>query len=428
MWRLLSALLFCTAIGQTQAEDFSFRQDNALLATIAGTPAAQRPDFSALPAVRQRDLRLRVLPERKLPLFLRRLEQLNVRLAWQEQPAPLVFLIAGTGSRFDTPRLEILKNALWHAGMHVMLLSSPTNYDFIAAASEHGHPGLGPTDARDLYRVMQLAVAEAELSTGLQITGYRLAGFSLGALNAAWLDQFDQTQNPAFGFQRVLLLHPPVDLLSSVSRLDAMARVHIDGLGDDNSFFEHVFEKLLNYYAESGGTEVGSGLFHDFQASDNALSDAELALLIGAVFRFSAADISFMSDLIGGPGYFAPPLTELHAGTPLTPYYRRALQCDFGCYIDQLLWPWWQQQHPTDSFADMARLGSLRPLAEHLRSPRHGVMTSADDFILNAEDFAFLQATFAERGRFYPRGGHGGILDHVEVVSWIVDFLQENAE
>lgn len=422
--RNLLLLLLAAWATPTLATSFSFTESNALVASIAGTPEQQRPDFSGLPPVQQRDLSLRALPERRLPRFMRELNTLTVRLAWQDEPAPLVFLIAGTGSRFDTPRLDTLKNALWHAGMHVMLLSSPTNYDFIAAASEHGYPGLGPVDAADLHRVMRMAVEQAEASTGLEITDYRLAGFSLGALNAAWLDQWDREQGNLFDFQRVLLMHPPVDLLTSIRRLDGMAEVRLDNLNNDDGFFEHIFEKLVAYYAEGGGTDIGTGLFYEFQASENALTDAELALLIGAVFRFSAADITFMSDLITGQGVFAPSMTGLTASTPLTPYLRRALQCNFGCYIDNLLWPWWQQQHPESNFEQMASLGSLHPLSENLRQSRFGVMTSADDFILSADDYAFLRDTFGQRGRFYSRGGHGGILDHADVVEWIVNFLE----
>ncbi|SDU01073.1 hypothetical protein [Halopseudomonas salegens] len=425
--RSLVLLILLVGSGPSLAEDFSFAESNALIASIAGTPEAQRPDFSALPEVRQRDLHVRPLPERELPYFMRELNSLSVRLAWQDEAAPLVFLIAGTGSRFDTPRLETLKTALWHAGMHVILLSSPTNYDFIAAASEHGRPGLGPEDAKDLHRVMRLAVEQAEQSTGLTITDFRLAGFSLGAMNAAYVQQWDQQHGQLFDFQRVLLLHPPVDLLTSIRRLDGMARVRLDNLDGDDSFFEHVFEKLVAYYADGGGTDIGTGLFYEFQASKNALTDAELALLVGAVFRFSAADITYMSDLIAGQGMFAPSMDGLNASTSLTPYLRRALQCDFGCYIDNLLWPWWQQRHPDSSFEQMTALSDLRSLSAELEDPRFGVMTSADDFILSGEDYDFLRDTFGNRGQFYPRGGHGGILDHAEVVDWVVDFLQETA-
>ncbi|MCL5040980.1 MAG: serine/threonine protein kinase [Gammaproteobacteria bacterium] len=415
-------LAFCAA--PAWATNFSFTESNALVASIAGTPAQQRADHADVPAAQQRDLRLQALPERQLPRFMRELNQLTVRLAWQNEPAPLVFLIAGTGSRFDTPRLESLKNALWHAGMHVMLLSSPTNYDFIAAASANGRPGLGPIDAEDLHRVMRMAAEQAEQQVGLEVTDYRLAGFSLGALNAAWLDHWDHEQGSFFDFQRVLLMHPPVDLLTSIRRLDGMAQVRLDNLDNQDGFFEHIFEKLVSYYAEGGGTDIGTGLFYDFQASNNALTDGELALLIGAVFRFSAADITFMSDLISGQGVFAPAMHGLNASTPLTPYLRRALQCNFGCYIDNLLWPWWQQQNPDGSFEQMAALGSLRTLSEQLADPRFGVMTSADDFILSADDYHFLRDTFGPRGRFYPRGGHGGILDHADVVDWMVGFLE----
>src|SRR5690554_6432881 len=133
--------------------------------------------------------------------------------------------MAGAGSGYDSPRLDYLKRAFWNAGMHVIIMSSPTNHDFIAAASRSGLPGLGKDDARDLHSAMSLAVEHARIEKELEITDYRLAGFSLGALNAAFVAHLDQDLQQ-FNFSRTLLLNPPVDLYASIHRLE-IGRAHV---------------------------------------------------------------------------------------------------------------------------------------------------------------------------------------------------------
>ena len=63
-----------------------------------------------------------------------------------------------------------------------------------------------------------------------------------------------------------------------------------------------------------------------------------MAMLIGTSFRFSAADIAFTSDLINRRGLIIPPKYPISEGTSLTPFLKRALQCDFDCYLSLEFW------------------------------------------------------------------------------------------
>lgn len=426
---LLFCLMLLPLLGNlAQADDdFVYPVDNAFLATIAGTPSVLVAPVPEEVDVRQTDLAVTVIPERQLPPALSRYHQLHYRLAWQNHPAPLMFLIAGTGSGYDSPRLDYLKRVFWQAGMHVIVLSSPTNHDFIAAASRSGLPGLGLSDARDLHTAMSVAAEHAREEKNLEITEYRLTGFSLGALNAAFVAHLDDDLQQ-FDFTRTLLLNPPVDLYASIKRLDALARTQVDGVSSGDSFYEHIFEKLARHF-ESGMTDIESSLFADIQRSDNALTDPELAMLIGAVFRFAAADLNFMADLITEGGRYSPPHEELKVSTSLTPYLRRALFCDFGCYLQTQLWPAWSSDHEGKTMEDMAWETSLYSIEPFLRTnPDIAVLTNADDFILTEENYQFLADTFGERAFLYPRGGHGGNLQHRDVVLQMLKFMGGNAQ
>lgn len=397
---------------------------NPFLATIVGTPPQLAWPGPKESEIRQSDLAVRVLPERNLPPALSRYQELHYRLAWHKGPAPLVFVIAGTGSSYDSQQLNFLKRLFWQAGMHVIILSSPTNHDFIAAASRSGLPGLGRDDARDLHSAMSLAAEHARDTKHLEISDYRMVGFSLGALNAAFVAHLDQTLQQ-FNFTRTLLLNPPVDLYASIRRLDALARTQVDGVSSGDSFYEHIFQKLARYFEQSGDTDIESGLFHGIQSSDSALTDAEMATLIGAVFRFAAADLNFMADLINGGGRYFPVDKQLKVSTSLTPYLRQALFCDFSCYMETQLWPDWSSRNQGKSIDDMAWDTSLYSIEPFLReNPDIAALTNADDFILTAGNYYFLADVFGDRAYLYPHGGHGGNLQHIDVARQILMFME----
>jgi hypothetical protein len=73
----------------------------------------------------------------------------------------------------------------------------------------------------------------------------------------------------------------------------------------------------------------------------------------------------------------------------------------------------------------MAYETSLQSIEEHIAgNPRIAVLTNADDFILTRADYHYLAETFGERAFLYPRGGHGGNLEHQQVTARMLSFLQ----
>ncbi len=427
MPRLFLSLFFVTAVlnaPSVSADDFNYPDINAFLSTIGGTPEPLRTPVPSEPDIQQEDLRVTVLPDRKLPPAFDFYSKMGFRVAWHDEPAPLVFLIAGSGSGYNSARLDYLKALYWQAGMHVIVMSSPTNYDFIASASTSGLPGLGQRDARDLHTAMSLALEHARNETGLEATEFRMVGFSLGAMNAAFVSELDEHLGQ-FDFTRVLMLNPPVNLYDSIRRLDALSHTRVPGVDSTESFYEHIFDKLSRYFALRGDSDIESTVFEGIQTSEEALSDAEMAMLVGAVFRFAAADLNFMSDLINDKGRYAPTDQRITVSTSLTPYLRRALFCDFSCYLRNQLWPDWQSRNAEKTIEDMAFETSLQSIEEHIAdNPRMAVITNADDFILTRDDYRYLADTFAERAFLFPRGGHGGNLQHQQVTARMLSFLE----
>ncbi len=429
----LCALSF-NALAKPISPDYQFPLTNAFEATIAGTPSIFRPQLPDDADIKQRNYSLRLRPEREftLPSNFWPVKTFRYRLAKQAGPAPLIFIVAGTGAHYSSSTMEYLKKLFYGAGFHVAQISSPTAYDFMVGASPYATPGYSPQDARDLYSVMQAIKKQQD---NLEVTEWHLTGYSLGGLQAAFVSHLDEKEQ-AFNFKRVLLLNPPVNLYASIKNLSNLVNTQAVGSNDHRTFYELLMDKLTRYFNQKGNFDFNEAVLFDFQNSKQKLSDNQLAMLIGSAFRFASADINFTSDLINRRGIITPAQQKINDGTSLTPFFKRALLCDFDCYIEQQLLPFWkvhfkQKKLALDSptaedFESLSQASSLYALEDYLSATNKiGVMHNADDIILGTGDLGFLKEHFAERLTLYPYGGHLGNLDYRDNGADILEFFHE---
>jgi hypothetical protein len=414
--RLLALISCLTLISTASAADidassYGYPISNPFEATLATAPPALRPELPADADINQSDYQIKLRPEREfeLPENFWPVTEMRYRMAEQPGEAPLIFIIAGTGAHYASSTPEYLKKLFYGAGYHVVQLSSPTSYDFMASASRFATPGITRDDADDLYRAMQAVRAQ---HPHLNVSEYHLTGYSLGALQAAFVSELDETRR-SFNFKRVLLLNPPVNLYTSITNLDRMVQTKVAGIDNSTTFYELVLGKLTRYFQNKGYVDINDALLYDFQNSDEQLSDEQMAMLIGAAFRFSSADIAFTSDLINRRGLITPINYPISEGTSLTPFFRRALQCDFDCYLTEQLIPMWRARTDGGSVAQLIDQVSLYALADYLKnSSKIAVMHNADDVILGPGDLGFLRRTMGDRLTVYPLGGHCGNLNY----------------
>lgn len=392
-------------------KDYGYPLSNPFEATIATTPPELRPQLPDDSDIRQDDHKVKLRPEREfvLPENFWPVTKMGYRLASQKGKAPLIFIIAGTGAHYSSSHSEYLKKLFYGAGYHVVQMSSPSSYDFMAAASRFATPGFTSDDADDLYRAMQAVRAQ---HPELQISDYHLTGYSLGALHAGFVSQLDETRR-SFNFKRVLLLNPPVNLYTSISNLDRLVQTQVEGINSSTTFYESVLAKLTNYFVDKGYIDINEALLYDFQQSKEQLSDEQMAMLIGSSFRFSAADIAFTSDLINRRGLITPINYPIDESTSLTPFFKRALQCDFECYVNEQLLPMWRARYGGADLQQLIDQVSLFAIEDYLKNTdKIAVMHNADDLILGPGDIGFLRRTLGDRLTLYPLGGHCGNLNY----------------
>ncbi|MDD2320116.1 MAG: alpha/beta fold hydrolase [Geobacteraceae bacterium] len=371
-------------------------------------------------AVPSRRFTLPALPSREIPGVFWYEDGLVCTLTYQDHQAPLVFLIAGTGSSHNSPRMVKLQKVLYQGGFHVISITSPSHMDFVVNASA-GLPGDSYDDARDLYRVMELAYEKVRGT--IDVSDFLLSGYSLGAFNAAFVAKLDEQQK-RFNFRRVLLLNPPVSLYDSVSTLDLLLVENIPGgMEKFDQWFRDALVKLASVTEEMGHTELsGDFLYKAYKRLSP--SEENLAALIGLSFRMSSANMIFSADVMNGGGYIVPKNLRLTASSPLTRYAVVSYRTRFEDYFNEYLFPYCQKREPHLTRQDLLDRLDLHAIESYLsNSGKIGLIHNEDDIILLPGQIDYLQGLFGDRARIFPTGGHMGNMLHPEVVSFMIGFL-----
>jgi pimeloyl-ACP methyl ester carboxylesterase len=373
----------------------------------------------SLPAtVPIREFTLRVFPEREIPAVFWYEDGLVCSLAYQDRAAPLIFVVPGTGARYNSAKTLKLQKLLHQAGFHVVALSSPIHMDFVVNAGT-GLPGEPWQDAEDLYRVM--ALAYEAVRRRVEVSSVALVGYSLGGFNAAFVARLDEERR-RFNFRRVLIVNPPVDLYGAVSALDDLLVQNIPGGIDAiEPFLRSVLATVGAAAKELGYAELsGEVLYQAYKLLPR--KEESLAALIGLVFRMSAGDMMFTADVMNGGGYIVPRNARLTNSTSLTRFAAVAYRTRFVDYFDEYLFPHRQAREPGLTKDGLRRRMSLRSLEAYLRTAdKLRLVHNEDDIILAPGEIEYLQSVFAGRARVFPTGGHMGNTFHPDVARAIVE-------
>lgn len=392
-----------------------------LAATVAGTPPGQAAD---LPDEINRDeLRLTVFPDREIPEIFWYANELQFSLVYQVEPAPLIFIVPGTGAGPNSIKSEYLQRALFQGGYHVISLASPAEPEFIVTASSTGIAGHPQSDARDLYRVMRLAYEKVK--DRIEVESFNLLGYSLGAWDAAFVAHLD-AQEKTLGFDKVLLIDPPVSLYTSAQILDSMLDDNIPGgTGNIGVLLGRFVNEFATFYQQAGEQLNFSSDFLLYNLYTRMQpSDEELEALIGLAFRFTSANLAFTSDVMTNAGLIVPKNLELGPASSLTEYFEVSIRMTFLDYFNLLYYPHFKERNPAITKQDLIDQASLESIRDFLANAQHvGLMTNEDDIILAPGQIDYLRELFGDRAQIWPTGGHMGNLGTRAVTAYVVDYF-----
>ena len=423
IWLLaLLAALSSAPASATRLGAYAYPFVNPLAATVAATPAVYRADLPPLATLDYSVRHIRIRTERPLPDVYWYFDNgLEYTLAKQPHPAPLVFVVAGTGASAQSIKSQIVVRALAKAGMHVVSLPNPTHPDFIVTASRSGVPGRMAEDARDLTEVMSRILAQ--LRGEIAITEVDVAGYSLGATQAAFVGRLDD-QTRKLGLTHVLLMNPPVGLYAAAHNLDGMFDRHVSTDPEGvRRFIDYLYQQFLILYSRQSEIDFTDDFLYRAYSTLEP-NDNDLETLIGFVFRLSALDLALASDVLNGGGYIIPKNAHLTSTTSLTGTLISGIGLSFTDYFEQVYVPYFMRRDPGVTRAQLIDQASLRSIADWLRSSaKVDLITNEDDIVLGPGDAAWLNGVFGRRAILFPTGGHCGNMDQRDYVAYMAGFL-----
>jgi predicted alpha/beta-fold hydrolase len=406
---LAACLCAAGAAAQAVAEEYRFPFTDPYVATVVGTPSDYRARLPRKYARHERSLV--IFPQRRVPRVLWYARAMRYAVAPQDDRAPLVFVIAGTGASYESSNMRLLEAALHQAGYHVVSISSPTHPGFLVSASETGVPGDLASDSRDLYRVMERIWAE--LSDEIEASGFYLTGYSLGGAQSAFVARIDEAQK-SFNFRSAVMINPPVSLYRSVTLLDAVLEQNLRTEEEFLRFYERAMQRVSEIYLEVEEFDFNDDfLFRAYEGSRRSAEELRptLETLVGLAFRLSAANMFFTSDVMTAGGFFVPPGIELGRTDSLTDYGKIAVRTSFNTYLREYMLPFMSARTPGTTLQSLIAASSLESIEDYLAdSPKIRMVTNADDIILSPGEIDYLRALFGERGYIFPSGGHCGNL------------------
>ena len=419
---LVAFILATAASSQASAmEAYDYPFVNPLEATVVGTPTVYRADVpDKNPA---KDYTLTIFEDREVPKVFWYSSKLSFSLAAQRGEAPLIFVIAGTGGSYKSPKVVAMQRAFHQAGFHSIAISSPTHMNFIINASRTSVPGRIEEDAEDIYRVMEQAYQS--VASRVRVTEFYLTGYSLGGSQSAFLAKLDETRR-TFNFKKVLVINPSVSLYNSVQRLDRMLA---DTVGTEpgafNSYLGRVVRSFLTAYDRSEPLDFNEDFLYQIYKK-RVPTEAKLEALIGFSFRISSSNMAFASDVMTQYGMVVPKDKVLSSTDSTMVYFERLLRTSFMDYFDDFFYPYHQARNPSLTREQLIDELSLRNIESYLRGAEKIAMTTNDDDIILAPgEVDWLREVFGSRAKIWPTGGHCGNMEHKDFVAYMVNYFKK---
>jgi len=425
----LIVLLFSTLCWAATSGDYDYPIKNGLVATVVGTPREFVAELPKEDDINRKERDIVVFPDREVPEFIP-VKKLKYSLVTQKEAAPLIFVIAGTGASFRSPKMKMMEKAFYQGGFHVVSLSSPTYANFILSASTTQVPGHIVEDSADLYHVMDLI--HQQIQGKVEITEFHVTGYSLGASQAAFVAKLDE-ERKVFNFKKVLMINPPVSLYTSVSILDKMLEDHIPGgLENINQFHDETMEKVAEFYTTTERLNFTNDFLYrmlkDRHEKGELTKDnvtEELSPLIGMSFRIASSNMIFVSDIATNGGYILPKNHILGKRESTTNYGKVAFRVSFTDYFNERFYPFFKERQPDASRESVIESLSLTSIADYLStSDKITVIHNENDIILAPGEIDFFRETFQSRAHIYPTGGHCGNMSYKDNVDYMVNYFK----
>lgn len=396
---------------------YNYPFKNPYVATVLGTSTLMTPDI--VEKIPIEVYRTNFIETRETPANLDYQKDYKFSVALQDKKAPLVFILSGTGSSATSLKTELFQRIFYTAGYHVVGVSSTMNTNSVVSLSYEKMPGILLNDSIDLYRAMNRIKDIIEKKA--EISDYYLTGYSLGATHSAMVSYIDETEKD-FNFKRVFLVNPAVNLFTSATILDNMLDRAIGN--DITNLFVRVNAITDNLAVLMGKNEEMQEKNPEKVLRDLGVTDRDLQVGIGLVFRLSAIDINFLADATNKRGLYVDKKIEKYEDMGV--YFKKINFADFEDYVQNLAVPYYREKYGMSmNTTKLIKYTDLKVIEDYLRkSDKIMAVTNRDEIILTKENIEYLRDVFKGRIIVYPYGGHCGNMYYHENVKNMLNFMK----
>ena len=296
---------------------------------------------------------------------------------------PLVFVIPGFGCPYDEPTALDLSETLSQRGFHVATLHSPSHPEFLLNSHHSGVPGVSSEDARDALLGIKAIRNQLRLQ-GVQFGKTHLIGYSMGALNAAFVRYLDREDENLF--DQVVLINSPIDLDYGMKQLDSF----LDAREMSKSAKLALASKFSLFIYALQRSKLNKNLQRNVFMSNPIWTQKELRALIGFNFEKTVAGgvsaavrLGFMDEAVrvGSFTEFCETATVAH----------------------------YQKFYPGASSTDLFHSESLLKIGPTLAADGNvTLLHNEDDFLLRPVDISWMAREFGANAHLFKTGGHLG--------------------
>lgn len=398
---------------------YNYPIEDRYLATIIGSSSLMIDGVSK--EIPTKIYKIKIKDDKSIPDLFHYAKDFKFSFTKQNKKAPLVFLLAGTGSDYNSKMIKNFERIFYDAGYHVLSISSPMSSQFLISASNNSVPGLLLNDNKEIINVMKKSYEL--IKNEVKIEDIFLVGYSLGATNAAVVSFLDN-EDKFFNFKRIFMINPSVDLFNSSKKLDAFLD---DYTGKDSKKIEYLIENTLKKMKNNLKDEYnGVGIETIFSAiKNNNLSEEEKKAFIGLAFRMIAVDLNFISDIFSDMNIYHNKYDKIEKYTKMFEYFKKVNFASFEDYVEKIGYPYYKKKDNNFTMEDLRKESNLNIIEDFLKNSKNiAVVTNLDELILDEKDFEFLKDVFGKKLHIYPRGGHCGNMYYKENVDYMLNYLK----
>ena len=421
----MSVLSFGENVDVTKiGKDYPYK-NSAIVATVVGTPSSQWYNFKKAKAPLVRTIK----SNKKIPEILKDWSKYDYGVWVQKKEAPLMIIISGTGSTYDSGLSMYMANVFYDRGYNVIAFSSPTTMPYIVSQSKNNYAGYIKDEAEHLYEIMEEAINKAKKNDKMKISKTYVGGYSLGGFQSLLIHEIDKKEHK-LNIAKSLILNSPVSIFTATKILDEF--LVQNGIYDAKSlekYFDIKFKEIINNKDFKLNDIKISNLMQNMIKL--GITEKDFEILTGLLFRFYSANMTFAGEVFSGENNTKrlSDKTEYKKFDSVTKEFLEGLSVSFEEYSTEILYPSIKDKNPNLTFNKFIQEFDLKNSEKFIKENNKDIVfiTSEDDVLLTDEDKKYIKETFKNRV-LIPFGGHTGILWHKDVAKLMVDKLEEEVK